>query len=106
MKSQTYVTKILEIAARLKPEGIWLRNFNFNREQSKSERGDLVLDGMVYLTDGDKEFALVNKYLASLKENAVFNEYFKEMNIVSLERKAFKNVSVTAFTIYCRSAAK
>ncbi|MCK9603934.1 MAG: pilus assembly protein PilM [Candidatus Omnitrophica bacterium] len=103
MKGQTYLTKLLEIIARVKPEGIWLRNFSFGKGQGGAGRKDLTLDGMAYLTDSDKEFALVNKFLAGLKENAVFSAYFKEMNIASLERRPFRKVSVTVFTITCHS---
>lgn len=103
INGQVYLTKIIETAARVKPPGIWLNDFTFKREQSKT---DLVLGGMAYLTDSDKEFALVNKYLANLKENAVFTKYFRDINISSLDHKQFKKVTVTTFVISCRAAKK
>lgn len=102
-RGQIYLTKLLEAIARVKPEGIWLKGITFKKDELG---GTAILEGMVYLTDTDKEFALVNKFLSNLKENAVFVRYFKEMIIVSLERTQFRGVGVTTFTISCRTSRK
>lgn len=103
LRSQVYLTKIIEGIARVKPDGIWVKSINFKKEENKAE---LSLEGMTYLTDSDKEFALVNKYLSNLKENPVISKYFKEINIVSLDHQEFKSATVTTFSITARFAKK
>jgi len=103
LKGQVYLSKLFESIARVKPDGIWLKNINFKREELSAA---LILEGMAYLTDSDKEFNLVNKFLANLKESPAVNKYFKDMIIVSLEHNQFRGVYVTTFTINCRSSKK
>lgn len=103
LKEQLYLTKLIETTARVKPQGIWLTDIYFSKEEAGS---GLVLTGMAYLTDSDKEFALVNKYLSSLKENTAFARYFKDINITSLDHRPFKKATVTSFIISCRAPRK
>ncbi len=103
LKEQVYLTKLLEAVARTKPEGIWLKNISYKKEELT---GSIMLEGMAYLTDSDKEFNLVNKFLANLKENPTFTKYFKEMVIVSLDHSLFRGVTVTTFAINCRTSKK
>jgi len=102
-KGQLYVTKLLEVIARVKPEGIWFKNINFKKEELSAM---LTVDGMAYLTDSDKEFTLVNKFLANLKDSSDVTKYFKDINIISLEHSQFRGVYVTTFTITCRTSKK
>jgi hypothetical protein len=103
LKGQIYLAKLLETVARVKPEGIWLRGITFRKEELG---GIIILEGMAYLTDSDKEFTLVNKFLSNLKENAVFSKYFKDMVIMSLEHSQFRGVTVTTFVISCRTSKR
>lgn len=103
LKGQIYLTKVIEALARAKPDGIWLTALVFRRDERWA---DLNLEGMVYLTDSDKEFALVNKYVSNLKENPAIAKYFKEIKIISLEHKPYKKLTVTTFGVSCRFSKK
>lgn len=103
LKEQLYVSKLLEVVARVKPEGIWFRAISFKKEELNAV---MTLDGMAYLTDSDKEFTLVNKFLANLKDSPAVIKYFKDIAIVTLEHTQFRGVYVTSFSINCRAAKK
>jgi len=101
IKRQLYLTSPLSAIPQAMPEGVWLTNFSFNkREEDKAE---LVLQGMVYLADSDREFEAANKFLSNLKENAEFNKYFKEIDITSIYRGQFEKLTVTNFSISCKA---
>jgi len=98
IKKQLYLTEPLNIIPKAMPEGAWLKSFK--KEEGKVE---FVLEGMVYLDDSDKEFGAVNTFLSNLKANPGFAKYFKEINIVSLSRGQFEDLTVTNFLISCKS---
>ncbi len=100
IKQQLYLTEILDIVPRVMPEGIWLKDFSFDKTEDGNTR---TLDGMAYLTDSSKEFELVNSFADKLKENAVFSKYFKDIKIVSLDRGKIKDSDVANFAISCQT---
>lgn len=102
INKQLYFTSLLDAIPRLAPDGMWLVNLSFEnkREESKAE---LVLEGMAYLGDSNKEFALVNDFLAKLKDAPVFVKYFSEIRVISLDRKPVKKEAATHFIISCRN---
>jgi type IV pilus assembly protein PilM len=102
LKKQVYLTELLDVIRRVIPEGIWLSDFSFKKEENKTE---LTLRGNVYLSDSAKELELVNKFVSDLKQSPIFTKYFKQMEIVSVGQKQDQKISVTVtnFEITCRS---
>ncbi len=101
VKGQLYLTPQLNLIPRAIPDGVWLRNLNFfKREEGKNE---LVLEGMTYLGDSDKEFAAVNQFLSNLKKDPDFVKYFKEISIDFLDRRQSGKVTATNFSISCKT---
>ena len=101
IKKQLYVTELLDTIPAIMPRGAWLTKFYLNR--GEDGRIDLILEGMVYLEDSDKEFGTVNQFLSSLKEAPNFIKYFKEINIVSVQRRQLDKAAVTNFLILCKT---
>ena len=101
IKEQLYLTKPLDVIPRIIPQGAWLVNFSFQKE---NDAANLTLEGMAYLDDSNKEFDLVNNFLSRLKDDEAFHEYFKEISIVSLNTEKFmEKKTATNFTISCRA---
>lgn len=103
IKNQLSLTLPLDVIPRLVPEGIWLEDLSFKREENSLE---LVLEGTAYLADSNKEFERVNAFLTNLKGDSIFARYFKEIAVVSLDRKPFRQKTVTKFIISCRNYYK
>jgi len=102
IKKQLYATEPLDAIPRAIPQGVWLTNFSLNKkEQGKAE---LILGGTAYLSDSDKEFEAVNKFIVNLKEDAEFNKYFKEINITFLDHGQLdQSTKATNFSISCKA---
>jgi hypothetical protein len=103
IKKQLYITEPLNILPAILPEGVWLTRFNFGSESGGSE---LLIEGMCYLGDSDKEFEAVNALFSSLNGNSAFRKYFKDIGIVSIDRAEFEQKAVTKFLVSCKSAGK
>jgi len=101
IKNRFYLTKAMDIIPRLMPKGAWLNSFSFR----SSEKGfEFNLGGMVFQADPDKEFSAVNDIVLGLKNDPEVNRYFKEINVVSMERVVLERLEleVTKFAIVCR----
>ncbi|HLD82565.1 MAG TPA: pilus assembly protein PilM, partial [Candidatus Omnitrophota bacterium] len=103
IKNQAFLAKLLESIASLKPEGLWLKKFDFRKEANSLQ---LVLNGMAFLDDSDMEFQAVNIFLANLKESPSLKKYFPEMAISSLDKANYKEKNVTTFIISCRASRR
>ena len=103
IKSQMYATYPLNAVPRALPQGVWLTNFNLNKNRNAVT--ELVLGGQVYLENSEQEFESVNLFLFNLKRDPVFLKYFKEINISSIDQKLSddKDKTITVFTIICKS---
>jgi len=101
VKNQMYVTPLLSTIPRALPKGVWLESFNLG--QTKGMPMELVLNGGVYLEDGDQEFESVNIFLTNLKKDPVFSKYFKEIAIGFIDRKVEDNINIAVFKITCRN---
>lgn len=99
IKKRLYLTPQLDALPRVIPKGVWLVNLSFEKKEEKTE---LILEGMAYLGDNEKELGLVNLFLSRLKENPAFAKYFKEISLVSTGRNQRKKISITTFRISCR----
>lgn len=103
VKKQIHLTYIFDIIPRVMPQGSWLDNLSLQR--SKDEIA-LTLKGKVYLNDSVKEFKTVNTFVSSLKDDRTLNEYFKKIEIVSLDQQQEEKVAVTNFIISCLTSKK
>ncbi|MCX5694511.1 MAG: pilus assembly protein PilM [Candidatus Omnitrophica bacterium] len=101
VKNQMYATPLLSAVPRALPNGVWLESFNLT--QAKDVPLELVLNGQVYLRDGDQEFESVNIFLANLKKDPVFSNYFKEITIDFIDRRDVQGRNVAVFKITCRN---
>lgn len=101
IKNQLYATKPLDIIPRVMPDGMWLRDFSFSSREE--DRVELSLEGVIYLGDSNKEFTAVNLFVSNLKENPEFSDYFKNINIVSVESETLDKLNMTRFRISCKT---
>ena len=101
VKNQMYITPLLSTIPRALPTGVWLESFNLS--QSQGAPAELVLNGGVYLEDGDQEFESVNIFLANLKNDPVFSGYFKEIAIGLIDRKKVEDKNIAVFKITCKN---
>lgn len=101
-KRKIYLTKILSLIPRLMPENMWLSGLSFNSTREEN-RADLRFEGMVYLDDENKEINLLDNFLSNLKKDPIFTQYFKEINISSLDRKQIGKYMATSFVIFCHN---
>ncbi|MCX5699035.1 MAG: pilus assembly protein PilM [Candidatus Omnitrophica bacterium] len=101
VKNQMYTTPLLSTIPQALPKGVWLESFNLS--QSKGAPMELVLNGGVYLEDGDQEFESVNIFLKNLKKDSVFSGYFKEITIGSIDRSSVQDKNVVVFSITCKN---
>lgn len=92
------MTGQLSSLSGLLPEGMWLQSLSFSNIDNKVV---FALRGMVYLGDEfkNRELELIQNLLVSLKKDPYFKKYFKEINIVSVDTSAFRDKTVTSFTI-------
>ncbi len=100
IKNQLYVTEPLGAIASSIPKGAWLTDFYFSNQQ---EISTFTLNGIVYLGGSDKEFEAVNKFIRNLKENPGFGKYFKDIHVSSMERRELGKLTVTYFSVICRT---
>jgi len=103
LKGRLYLADYLYIIPKILPDGLWLSNFNMKKSEDTIE---LKIDGSVNLGDSNKELAAVNAFVAKLKETPIFANFFKEINIVYIERSQFGDATVTTFSISCRGKGK
>jgi type IV pilus assembly protein PilM len=103
VKNRSYLTPVLDALPRVIPEGMWLVNLSFNEQEEKTE---FILEGVASLGDSNKELELTNMLVSSLKGNPVFTQYFKEISLVSTERKQTEKISITNFKILCLGTIK
>lgn len=99
IRKRFYLTPQLDALPRIMPKGIWLVNLSFEK---KEERAELVLEGMAYLGDNEKESGLVNSFLSRLRQTPAFAKYFKQISLVSKGYSQRKKISITTFRISCR----
>jgi hypothetical protein len=103
LKKQVYFTKVLEVIPKTMPKEVRLGEFVFMKDDDKTE---LMLYCTAYLGDSDKELEAVNGFLTRLKENPVFDQYFKDIGLLSVDYGKTKGVNMTRFVISCRSYKK
>jgi hypothetical protein len=100
IKKQLYLTSPLDAIPRLAPDGIWLVNFAYKKDDKNT---GLILDGVAYLKDSAKELDLINTFFRKLKEDTVFSQYFKLIDLVSMDATTTEGEKATKFQIVCQS---
>ncbi|MFC1657891.1 pilus assembly protein PilM [Candidatus Omnitrophota bacterium] len=99
--SRFYLTEAFDIIPYLMPQGAWLDAISFKAQENALE---LKLEGVVFLRNSNKEFEAVNDFILALKKDSKFSRNFREINVFSMERVAFKKLDseVTKFKLLCR----
>jgi hypothetical protein len=89
---------ILDAISEVLPEGSWLSRISFKGERSAT----VILEGMVYLDDRNKEFMAVNDIIIALKKRPELR-HFKEIGLDSLRQQklASLEIKVSKFIIRC-----
>jgi hypothetical protein len=101
INKQLFVTLPFNVIPRAIPKGVWLTSFILTKKPEN--KTDILLEGLIFLSDSDKEIETANKFISNLKEDADFNKYFKEINITSIDRRQFGTVTATNFVISCKT---
>jgi hypothetical protein len=102
IKRQLYLTYPLDVIPRVIPEGVWLVNFTFKKDNKGVS--DLLLKGVAVLGDSDKEMEAVSNFASNLKENSSFNQYFKNIKTLAIDRvEAEGGSAMTNFSISCKT---
>ena len=105
IRKQLYLTEVMDSIPRSVPDGVWLTGLSLVKDKiDNSSR--LTLEGMSYLQDSDKEFEAVNRFLDNLKQDQVFNKYFTDVSITSIDRRQVDNINATSFSLVCRNYKK
>ena len=102
LKNRFYLTDALDIIPYMMPQGTWLISLSFEAQEEGLKFG---LEGVVSLEDPDREFAAVNDLVLALRNDPKFNQHFKEVNVISMEKAALSKkieLEVTRFKILCR----
>jgi Tfp pilus assembly protein PilN len=94
-----YFTPELNALPNLLPKGVWLTDFRFQTEGGEKE---LLLTGLAYLGDRNKEFEAISALFSNLKNNSEFSKIFKKIEIVSIVYAQSYKWEVTNFAITCK----
>jgi hypothetical protein len=99
IKKQLYITGLLDGIPRSPPDGVWLKELIFKKDDTNAE---LLLRGVAYAGDNETEMNLVNSFLNNLRGLPVFGDYFKDMSITSVEQNKTGSSMMTDFEINCK----
>lgn len=101
VENRFYFTRALNIFPQIMPQGAWLVSISY---QTRRDKLELTLEGVVFLADPEKEFAAVNDIVLGLKNNSEFSSRFKEIEVTSMERVVSKRIELeaTKFVLSCR----
>lgn len=99
VRKQLFLTPHLAAIPELIPEGMWLEDFSF----TNFDKPEFTLKGMVYLGNNNKELELIDNFLSLLKKDRNFSKNFKQIALISVESRDYKDKPVTYFTISGRS---
>lgn len=98
---QPYFTEALAALPRNIPNDMRLTNLQYIKNELG--RNELILQGVVYLGDSDKELKLVNFLATALKEDKVFNKFFGNISVFNIEHTQTDKLTATNFTIICKN---
>lgn len=101
ISKQPYFTEALAALPRNIPNDMRLTNLQYIKNELG--RNELILQGVVYLGDSDKELKLVNFLATALKEDKVFNKFFRNISVFNIEHTQADKVTATNFTIICKN---
>jgi hypothetical protein len=101
IKKQLYVTEALDSIPRAIPSGIWLTRLALDKKEDG--KAELILEGLCYFNNSDKEFEAVNKFLANLSADLAFAKYFTDISIASINQVQAEKVYVTSFSLSCKN---
>jgi Golgi nucleoside diphosphatase len=93
---KSYLTPILNIIAKYIPEGVWLDRFSFLSNQGKPI---LILGGISYNQDSDKEMDLVYEFFNKIKDSQEIKGAFNEMKVQNVKKDKIGEYNIVRFTI-------
>ncbi|MFA5060225.1 MAG: pilus assembly protein PilM [Candidatus Omnitrophota bacterium] len=120
IRLKSNVSFFLQRIPHLLPEGAWLsrltidftnasdpRTFSGRAQKPGDEplmnsRTSLDMDGFVFAQDPNQQINLVNKLIASLKNDKQFSQPFEAISLVNAQKQDLKEHTVTSFKIICR----
>lgn len=89
-----------------RPEGLWIDKLNFYERFMQDEAGypsgivrEIIISGSSFSLDADKNIFYVDNFFALLKEDAVFMNYFSNINLVSIDKHYVQEYEVSEFKI-------
>ncbi|MDD5730527.1 MAG: PilN domain-containing protein, partial [Candidatus Omnitrophica bacterium] len=101
---ELYLTGELNTIPSLMPDGMMLTSMNFTKRE-EDKYMEFTISGTVTLADSEQEYKTVVTFYTNLKQDANFKKYFKNFNLVSVERTDLGTGRGTAtkFVISCTS---
>jgi Tfp pilus assembly protein PilN len=100
LNNYPYLILNLNALPQLLPEGTWFNELIFRQTESGGK--ELLLRGIAYLEDRNKEFDAINTFFSNIKSNQAFLKNFKIIEIASIEHSRIGSGEVTAFVISCK----
>jgi len=100
IKNQVYFTTALNLIPKALPRGAWLTNLSINKEQQAGFI--LKLNGMIFLSDRQKEIEAIDSFVYELNSNPEFKACFGAASIDTVSQQSLRDKSVTAFMITCQ----
>jgi hypothetical protein len=96
LKDVTSISPSLEKFSSLRPKGLWFENIDVDYRDKKYIA---TLTGFIFLGDDYNERSGVDTFISTLKKSPGIKENFSNIEMVSLERRAIGEYTVTYFTI-------
>ncbi|HOW42673.1 MAG TPA: pilus assembly protein PilM [Candidatus Omnitrophota bacterium] len=100
IKKRLLITGQLDGIPRLIPEGVWLKDLRYKQEKDNIT---LVLQGLAFLDDSNKEIETINKFVQNLRDSDQFKKDFKEFVMENVNKEKVEDKSVTGFSILCKT---
>lgn len=101
IKTHSGVTVPLDTIPKSMSSGLWLTELTYNKDPQ--DKVELVLRGTVFMADSDKEFEAVNSFIAKLRDNTGFSQYFKNVKLESFDRVKDQDITVAKFLVSCKA---
>jgi len=96
--NRIYLTNKLNVLANILPQGCWLTEISFQRQQDSMQ---FKLKGRSFLDSETEELAAINRLMANLKNETDFSQGFKDISLQYISRNKLSEWQVTDFEISC-----
>ena len=96
LSSVPHISATLDELASLRSKGLWFESLEIDYRDKKYS---ISLTGYVFLGDAYNERSAVDKFVANIKNDELIKTNFSDIGVVSLERRAIGDYTVTYFLI-------